>query len=466
MGFRLHFLGAAGCVTGSRFLVTHDGDACVLVDAGLFQGLKKYRQRNWAPFLHPPGEIQAIVLTHGHLDHCGILPRLVKEGFTGRVFCTAPTKALASLILADSARLQEEGAAYANRKGFSKHKPALPLYSSDDADAAISLMETVPYEKELEAAPGIRARMRSAGHILGSASVLMTLGEEDYRVLFSGDLGRSGDPLMAPPFAIGEPVPDEILVESTYGDREHSTEPVDDLLSHAVQKVVDQKGTLLIPAFAVGRSTLVLHRLEQLEKAGRIPEIPIYLDSPMAVSSTELYRRFAGDPNLAEDLRGSAGDFFPIRDSNTFYIRTRDESILLNQAKQPCIIVSSSGMLTGGRVLHHLKRLLPEKRNVVMLVGYQAVGTRGWRLQEGEKEIRIFGRNVKCRAEVLSIGGFSAHGDRDDLLEWLRSTPRPPKRLHLVHGEKRGLEALRKRLDEELGWPLHVPDYRDSVDLG
>lgn len=465
---RIQFLGAAGTVTGSRFLV-ETPRAKVLVDCGLFQGTKKLRLRNWSPLPAPASEISSVVLTHGHLDHCGWLPRLVREGFRGRVLATAPTAEIAKLILADSGRLQEEQAEYANRKAFSKHSPALPLYTEEDAARAASRLSPAPYEEWIEAGDGVRVRLRSAGHILGSTSALIELEDGEggsRRILVSGDLGQDREPLMTSAAAIGEPAPDTILVECTYGGRSHREERLEYALARAVNEVVARRAIALIPAFAIGRTTLVLYRLEQLERAGAIPEIPIYVDSPMAVSANEVYCRFGDDPNLAADLRTDSGEFCPLRDQNTHYVRSAEESKRLNRLRGPAIIVSASGMLTGGRVLHHLERLLPEARNKILLVGYQAVGTRGWRLQQGEREIKMHGRMVPRRAEVQSIEGFSAHGDEADLLDWLSTAPRPPQRIFLVHGEARGLAAMREAVRERLGWPAVIPEYLDSAELG
>lgn len=464
---RIRFLGAAGTVTGSRFLL-ETPRAKVLVDCGLFQGPKKLRLRNWNPLPVEASEISSVVLTHGHLDHCGRLPRLVHDGFEGRALATAPTVAIAKLILADSGRLQEEQAEYANRKGFSKHQPALPLYNEEDAAAAAKRLSPVPYEEWVEAADGVRVRLRSAGHILGSSSVMVEVGNgegDPRRILVSGDLGQDGEPLMTSAAAIGEPAPDAILVECTYAGRSHGEEALDEELARAINDVVARRGIALIPAFAVGRTTLVLYRLEQLERAGAIPEIPIYVDSPMAVSANEVYCHFGDDPNLAADLRTDSDDFCPLRDNNTFYVRSVEESKRLNGLRAPAIIVSASGMLTGGRVIHHLKRLLPEERNSILLVGYQAVGTRGWRLQQGEEQIKMHGQLVPRRAEVVNIRGFSAHGDEKDLIDWLSSAARPPKRTFLVHGEPESLSAMERAVRDRLGWPTEIPEYMSTVEL-
>jgi metallo-beta-lactamase family protein len=464
---RIRFLGAAGTVTGSRFLLETPRSK-VLVDCGLFQGQKKLRERNWNPLPLEPSEISTVVLTHGHLDHCGWLPRLVRDGFEGRVLGTAPTTEIAKLILADSGRLQEEQAEYANRKAFSKHSPALPLYTEEDAKRAIGRLSPAPYEEWIEAAEGVRVLLRSAGHILGSTSVLVEMegeGGSTRRVLVSGDLGQDGEPMMTPAAPIGDPVPDAILVECTYGGRSHREQSLDEALTQAVNDVVARRGIALIPAFAIGRTTLVLYRLEQLERAGAIPEIPIYVDSPMAVSANEVYCHFGNDPNLAVDLRTESKDFCPLRDDNTHYVRSTDESKRLNGLRGPAIIVSASGMLTGGRVIHHLKRLLPEERNKILLVGYQAAGTRGWRLQQGEEQIKMHGKWVPRRADVQNIQGFSAHGDERDVLDWLSTAAGPPKRTFLVHGEDESLAAMQRAVQERLGWPTAIPDYLDSVEL-
>jgi len=464
---RISFLGAAGTVTGSRFLL-ETPRAKVLVDCGLFQGTKKLRLRNWNPLPVEASEISSVVLTHGHLDHSGYLPRLVRDGFGGKVLATAPTTEIAKLILADSGRLQEEQAEYANRKGFSKHSPALPLYTEEDARQAVGRLSSVPYEEWIEAADGVRVRLRSAGHILGSTSVMVEVenGEGDpRRILVSGDLGQDGEPLMTSAAPIGEPAPDVILVECTYGGRSHREESLDESLTRAINDVVARRAVALIPAFAIGRTTLVLYRLEQLERAGAIPEIPIYVDSPMAVSANEVYCHFGDDPNLAADLRTDSGDFCPLRDDNTHYVRSVEESKRLNGLRGPAMIVSASGMLTGGRVVHHLKRLLPEERNKILLVGYQAVGTRGWRLQQGEEQIKMHGQMVPVRAEVQNIDGFSAHGDETDLLDWLSTAARPPERVFLVHGEDRSLAAMEEAVRERLGWPTAIPEYLGSAEL-
>jgi len=465
---RIRFLGAAGTVTGSRFLL-ETPRAKVLVDCGLFQGKKKLRLRNWNPLPVEASEISSVVLTHGHLDHCGWLPRLVRDGFGGKVLGTAPTVEIAKLILADSGRLQEEQAEYANRKAFSKHRPALPLYTEEDAERAVGRLSPAPYEEWIEAADGVRVRLRSAGHILGSTSVLVELENGEggaRRILVSGDLGQDGEPMMTSAAPIGEPAPDVILVECTYGGRTHREQSLDEALTQAVSDVVARRGIALIPAFAIGRTTLVLYRLEQLERAGAIPEIPIYVDSPMAVSANEVYCHFGNDPNLAADLRTDSADFCPLLDDNTHYVRSTEESKRLNGLRGPAIIVSASGMLTGGRVVHHLERLLPEEQNKILLVGYQAVGTRGWRLQQGEKRIKMHGKWIPRRAEVQSIRGFSAHGDEQDLLDWLSTAARPPERTFLVHGEDESLAAMEGAVRDRLGWPTAIPEYLGSVELG
>ena len=464
---RIRFLGAAGTVTGSRFLL-ETPRAKVLVDCGMFQGTKKLRLRNWNPLPVEASQISSVILTHGHLDHCGWLPRLVREGFGGKVLATAPTTEIAKLILADSGRLQEEQAEYANRKAFSKHSPALPLYTEEDAARAAGRLSPAPYEEWIEAADGVRVRLRSAGHILGSTSALVEVGSGEggpRRILVSGDLGQDGEPLMTSAAPIGEPAPDVILVECTYGGRSHREESLEEALARAINDVVARRGIALIPAFAVGRTTLVLYRLEQLERAGAIPEIPIYVDSPMAVSANEVYCHFGNDPNLAADLRTDSEDFCPLRDDNTHYVRSTEESKRLNRLRGPAIIVSASGMLTGGRVVHHLKRLLPEEQNKILLVGYQAVGTRGWRLQQGEEQIKMHGQMVPVRAEVQNVHGFSAHGDETDLLDWLSTAARPPERVFLVHGEDRSLTAMEEAVRERLGWPTAIPEYLGSAEL-
>jgi len=454
------FLGGAGTVTGSKFLLESDG-ARVLVDCGMFQGIRDLRRRNWERLAVDPASIDAVVLTHAHLDHCGYLPTLVRDGFHGPIHATASSVELAAIVLRDAARLQEEEAAYANRKGFSKHRPALPLYTSDDAEAAIRAFREVELEAEVAIAPGVCVRLQRAGHILGSASVLVVV-EGGPRVFVSGDVGRSIHPLLRPPAPV--PAADVVLVESTYGDRLHEPqESVADRLAATIRRTAARGGTVVIPAFAVDRTEVVLHALQGLRRERRIPDIPVFVDSPMALAVLDVYRDAIArrDGDLRPEIAG--GDLFDLAELRA--VPTPAESIALNDLRYPAVIISSSGMATGGRVLHHLARCLPDPRNAVALVGYQAVGTRGRDLAEHAPVIKLLGRYVPVRAEVLVADAFSVHADAVELLDWLRPAP-PPGTAFAVHGEPDASVTFRNRVDHELGWMAVVPRDGERVLVG
>ncbi len=460
----IRFLGAAGTVTGSRFLVEAGGRR-VLVDAGLFQGLKEYRLRNWAPFPVPPSTIDAVILTHAHIDHAGALPRLVREGFRGEVFCTPATGDLAAILLPDSARLQEEEARYANAKGFSRHAPrALPLYDGNDAAAALERLRTLRYGKPREIVPGFTLSYTRAGHILGSASALLSFATDAgslVRVLFSGDLGRYDAPILPDP----EPPPeaDYLVVESTYGDRSHPPDTAADALGREVRAAVARGGAIVIPSFAIGRTQEVLFLLRQLEQEGRIPILPVFVDSPMATDATPVYRAHREDHDLEMDALLDRG-VEPLCPAKLSFTRTVEQSKAINRVHGPCIIVSASGMASGGRVLHHLARRLPEPSTTVLLVGFQAVGTRGASLQAGAPTIRIHGTDVPVRARVLSLPGFSAHGDRDEVARWLDGMGGAPRRTFCVHGEPTALAAQAERIAAR-DWKVHVPAQLESAEI-
>lgn len=457
----LRFLGAAGTVTGSRFLIDTPR-ARVLVDCGLFQGLKELRLRNWEPFPVDPRSLHAVLLTHAHLDHSGYLPALVRQGFAGPIHCTANTEALGRILLPDAASLQEEDAAYANRRGFSKHEPALPLFTGEDAARALRQLRVTPFDVEQEVAPGVRATFRRAGHILGSAWLRVAFdGGATDAVVFSGDLGRPHHPILCPP-APPDPC-GTLLLESTYGGRRHDEAGAEERLAAAIVRTAERRGAVVIPAFAVDRTEVLLLTLRQLEAAGRIPHLPVYVDSPMALAALHVYERaaVAGDPEIRPELRRH--DPFDPRD--LVEAREVEESKAIHDARLPCIIVSASGMATGGRVLHHLARRLPEPRNSVVLVGYQAAGTRGRRLLEGASELKLLGRYVPVRAEVVDAGGFSVHADGEELLAWARRLPAPPRIAFPVHGEPEAAEALRRVLAGELGWSAVVPRHGERVRL-
>jgi metallo-beta-lactamase family protein len=452
--FRLEFLGATGTVTGSRYLVTADGRR-MLVDCGLFQGYKPLRLRNWERFPVDPADIEAVVLTHAHLDHTGYLPLLVRNGFRGPVYCTAPTAALCRILLPDSAHLLEEEAKYAEHKGSSKHHPALPLYTQDDAAAALRLLRVVPDGGTFAPLPGVVGRFRGAGHILGAASV--TLEHDGTRVGFSGDLGRSDDAVMRAP---EPPAPADVLVvESTYGDRRHPPGDAEAELGAAVSRVAARGGVAVIPAFAVGRAQGLLHLLARLKAHGAIPSaLPVYLNSPMADQATQLYSRFPDAHRL------SLLDAAALHTSATV-VTTAEQSKALNRRHGPMVILSASGMATGGRVVHHLVAFAPDPRNAILLAGFQAGGTRGARLAAGEKTLRIFGEDIPVRAEVVQLAASSAHADADGLIAWLRAAESPPRRVFVTHGEPAAADALRLRIERELGWDAEVPDWRQVVDL-
>ncbi|MCC6381203.1 MAG: MBL fold metallo-hydrolase [Dehalococcoidia bacterium] len=434
----LGFHGGAGTVTGSRFLV-ETPDLRLLVDCGQFQGLKALRLRNWRRPDFDPRCVQAVLLTHAHIDHSGYLPRLVREGFRGPIYCTPATRDLADILLRDAARLQEEDAEYANRKGFSKHHPALPLFTEHDAEVALSLFEPIAFGRELPLPDGARALFARSGHILGSSVVRLSVavGGQTTTLVFSGDLGRYDAPLHRDP----EPLPacETLILESTYGGRTHGDESLAGRLRRPFRETVERGGLVLIPAFAVARAQLVLLLLAEMMDGGELPSLPIHLDSPMAVDVTRLYERYATegelDPDMPRRLRRVMGS------GRVHLHRSRDESRALNSLAGPRVIVSASGMLSGGRVLHHLERLLPDPRNLIVLTGYQAVGTRGRSLLEGATTLRMHGRDVPVGARHLALDGLSAHADRDDLLRWVRSGPKP-RTVFLAHGEPEEAEAL------------------------
>ena len=459
-GPTLTFLGAAGgTVTGSKHLL-EAGARRVLLDCGLFQGLKELRARNWARPPLDPESLGAVLLSHGHIDHSGYLPRLVRDGFAGPIYCTEGTAALLEIMLPDAAHLQEEEAAFANRHKTSRHDPALPLFTSEDAERVLRRLRRVAFGTCVAAMPGVEARFTAAGHILGAAVVECAIGGR--RVVFSGDLGRYAVPIMVDP----EPVRDAdvLLVESTYGDRLHPAgEPAVELVA-GVRRAADRRGWLLIPAFAVGRAQQILYDLKRLEDAGRIPGLPVYLDSPMAIQATVAYAAHLGehDAELAALERSGARPFAPRR---LVLARTVDESKRLNGVGGPGIILAGSGMATGGRILQHFKRLLPDPRTTVLFVGYQAAGTRGRLLADGARELRMLGVDVPVRAEIRVTDAYSAHADRGDILRWLRGFRRPPDMTYVVHGEAPAAAALRAAIAIELGWKAAVADDGQRVQL-
>jgi metallo-beta-lactamase family protein len=451
--FTISFLGAAETVTGSRYLLESES-ARVLVDCGLFQGYKKLRQRNWAPPGFEPSSVDAIVLTHAHLDHSGYLPRLVNAGFTGPVYCTAGTRDLLQILLPDAGHLQEEEARLSSAAGFSRHDPPLPLFTREQALRCLELLRVVDYGRRFAVAPGVHAKLTRTGHIVGSASVWLDLGNTS--IGFSGDVGRPQDPIMAPPESL--PHSDYVVVESTYGDRRHPTEPPELALGRTVEQTISRGGVLVVPAFAVGRAQHILHLLAKLREAGRLPRVPVYLDSPMAIDATEIYRTHVDEHRLS---REECAQMCRLAE----FTRTAVESKAIDATSGPMIVISASGMATGGRVLHHLKRFLPEERNTVLLVGYQSAGTRGRSLVDGAQELKIHGQYVPVRAHIEKLDALSAHADYSELVDWLRKSGISPVRAFVTHGEPAAADAMRRRLRDALGWDTVVPDQGDRFPL-
>lgn len=454
------FLGAAGTVTGSRFLIDSPS-ARVLVDCGLYQGLKELRRRNWEPFPVPPTSIDAVVLTHAHVDHTGYLPALWVAGYRGPVYCTEGTEALCRVVLPDCGHLQEEEAAYANRKGFSKHSPALPLFTERDARETLGLLQSVRYGERHDIAPGVRIELQRAGHILGSATLRLTL--EDGPVLaFSGDLGRPSHPFLLPPAAL-EPA-DVVVIESTYGDREHDESDGVARMAEAITRTAARGGTVVIPSFAVDRTEVLLFHLRRLVLDGQVPELPIYVDSPMALAALGHYRTAIenGSPEIRPEARGHPEVLDPpgLRE-----VHDVEESKRLHTNRYPSIIISASGMATGGRVLHHLANRLPDSRTTVILPGFQAEGTRGRSLADGARHLKLLGRYVPVAADVVHLPEFSVHAGRSELLGWLGASRPSPRTVYVVHGEPAASASLRDRIDESLRLLAVVPHLGERVRL-
>ena len=446
----LTFLGATGTVTGSKYLLD-DGRVQVLVDCGLFQGFKQLRLRNWETLPVTVRALDAVVLTHAHVDHSGYLPVLARAGYRGAVYCTPSTAALCRILLPDAGRLQELDAQYANKKGYSRHHPALPLYTSEDATRALELLRPVEFGERFKLPGGQYATFTRAGHILGAASVCVEA--DGSRVLFSGDLGRNEDLLMDPPET--RPDADVVVMESTYGDRLHADIDPAQALGDAIGRTIARGGTVLIPAFSVGRTQAILVLLHRLRAAGRLPVVPIYVDSPMAIAVTELYARRAGDHRLDPATLEAAF-------SAAEYTRESEASKAIDRREGPSIVIAASGMATGGRIVHHLKRFAPQHENMIVLAGYQAAGTRGAALAAGTSQLKIHGQYVPVRAEVAHIDSMSAHADQRELLAWLGKGARP-RQLFLVHGEPAAADNLRLKIHEQLGWESVIPEYRDTV---
>lgn len=456
----LRFLGAAGTVTGSRFLLSTDMGR-VMVDCGLFQGFKELRLRNWAPLPIKPAAVGTIVLSHAHLDHSGYIPLICRDGFRGRVIATPSTQALCRILLPDSGHLQEEEAEYANQRGYSKHSPARPLYTEDDARKCLERFDAAELDSPVDCGGGVHASFRHAGHILGAASVLVeTGGANSRRILFSGDLGRPNHPILLPPAPV--PPADVIVVESTYGDRTHNDTESLKLFEEAIVATARRNGVIIIPSFAVDRTEIVLFNLRRLGEARAIPRLPVYVDSPMALAALRIYRSAisAGTDGVI------AGRSPEILDPGALTeVHTLDESIALQRLQGPAIIISASGMATGGRVLHHLANRLPDPRNTVILVGYQAEGTRGRLLLEGAANVKMLGRYIEVRAQIVNVPAFSVHADQREIIAWLRTAERRPYVTYVVHGAPAASEALRAAIQKELKWNAVVPRHLEQVRL-
>jgi metallo-beta-lactamase family protein len=449
----LTFLGGTGTVTGSKYQVAF-GTGKVLLDCGLFQGLKQLRLKNWAPLPVSVHELDAVFLTHAHLDHSGYLPKLIRDGFSGSVYCTPATRDLCRILLLDSAKIMEEESGYARRHGYSKHKDPLPLYTSEDAERALKHFRAVEWDRPLSLPGGLEAEFFRAGHILGASMVRFR--HAGTSLAFSGDLGRQSDPLFPPPDRL--PETDYLVVESTYGDRLHGTSDPGLELAAVCEETFEKQGILLIPSFAVGRTQALLLRLWELKQAGKLSGIPIFVDSPMATNVTQLYSEYPDAHSLGAD---KARAVF----STAHYVREAEESKELSRRQGPMIVISASGMATGGRVLHHLKAFAPHARNTILLSGYQAAGTRGASLAAGAERIKIQGEYVPVNARIATLENFSAHADSEEIIRWMGASAKAPKRVFITHGEPLASEALRKKAEERLGWHCTVPEYRDVFEL-
>jgi metallo-beta-lactamase family protein len=462
---KLTFLGAAGCVTGSKYLVEAAGKR-LLVDCGIFQGADDLQQRNWNPLPCDPKSIDYAILTHAHLDHTGWLPCLVRDGYKNSIFANPATIELTTLLLKDSAHLQEEDAARAQRNNWTKHPDPRPLYTANDVDPVLKLLKPMPRSGGFDISPEFHIESYDAGHILGSSTLVLTITESAKKiaVIFSGDIGRYDQPILNDP--VTPPVSANVLIcESTYGDREHAAGDAAELLAQIVNRVSRRGGSIIIPAFAIGRTQTFMYYLRQLEDQQRVPRLPVYVDSPMALSATDLYVKHKEDHDVEFVREEASGKGDPLNVHQFHLTRTADESKAINNVKTPCIIVSASGMVSGGRVLHHLALRLPDSRNAVILAGFQAEGTRGRALLEGAKTLSLYGQPVPVNAEIVELGQFSAHAGKSELLRWLSALPSPPKQTYLTHGEPSAAQALQAAIQQKFQWKAAVARYLDTVDL-
>jgi metallo-beta-lactamase family protein len=461
---KITFLGAAGTVTGSKYLVEANGKR-LLVDGGLFQGTRELKQRNWDALPIPPSSINWVLLTHAHIDHTGYLPRLVRDGFHGPIYANAATWELCEIMLPDSAHLQEEDARYAAKKQYSSHKPPMPLYTVDQANTALQLFREIPRAGSFTISPEFSVRSHDAGHILGSTWLELTIteGGKQTLVVFSGDLGRYSQVILKDPESPAKA--DFLLCESTYGDRDHPAGSAEEELAQVINRVAKRGGAVVIPAFAVGRAQTLMYFLRELSGKKLIPDLPVYVDSPMAINVTSLYASHHEDHDLAFTQSEQNGNHDPLNIHEVHMTRTVEESKKINDVVSPCIIISASGMATGGRILHHLKRRLPDSRSAVLLVGYQGEGTNGRLLQDGAKYLRIHGEEVPVKAEIVNIGQLSAHAGKSELLHWLSGFQAAPRHTFLVHGEPVALNALRDAIGSQFHWPVTIPNYLQTIDL-
>ena len=461
MNVRIRFLGGAQSVTGSKYLLDTE-DSKILVDCGLFQGLKELRQRNWESFPIDPKTIDTVILTHAHIDHVGYLPKLYKEGFRGPVICTAATKDLAKIMLLDAAKLQEEEADYAHKKGFSKHEKPLPLYTIQDVDDLLPYLEGYRYNQRVKISDKIAVKFHDAGHILGSAITEIYLQGDKMRkkIVFSGDLGRYNKPILRNPSVIKEA--DYLFVESTYGNKENiAVDPMEQLAT-VINEAFDKNGCLLIPAFAVGRTQSLLFYIRKLIELKKIPSVPVYVDSPMAINVTALYQRHNDFHTIkpSDTIYNSVFEF-----PNLNYYRSQADSVQINNIRSHAIIISSSGMCNGGRILHHLYHRLPRPNDTLMFAGYQAEGTRGRKILEGDKKVKIFGEEVDVRCNIVHINGLSAHADKSELMKWLGNIKDAPKNTFIIHGEPENSRIFAETITSKFGWNTYVPEYLESYDL-
>jgi metallo-beta-lactamase family protein len=450
---KLTFLGATGTVTGSKYLL-EVGKKRILIDCGLFQGLKQLRLKNWAKLPIDPASVDMVILTHAHIDHTGYLPLFVRNGFEGKVYCTYGTRDLCEILLPDSAHLQEEEARFANKYGFSKHSPALPLYTKDDAIKALDLLHPVDFEKDIDLGDGVTMRMMPNGHILGSAFVRISDGHRS--ILFSGDIGRPHDLLMQPPTQVKQA--DYLVMESTYGDRTHDKTNPQIKLADTINHTISRGGKVIIPVFAVGRAQEILYYIHLLKTQRKIPDVPIYLNSPMAIDATQIFQRHSGEHRLSRAECEAMGN-------TAHMVNTVEQSKALNENRHPMVILAASGMASGGRVVHHLKAFAPNPNNTILFVGFQAAGTRGAVMVDGADSIKIHGEYIPVNAEIAFISNLSAHGDYLEILDWLRGFESAPKRVFITHGEPVAADAMRHHIEEKLHWNVHVPDYLETVEL-